>query len=314
MTAPLEPRFWLVLATSAAVTAVLVRLAPRLGWTDGARAAGPEAGRKLQARAVPAVGGFGLLAAWIVSPATFPAGVWASLVLVLLVGALDDRQPLGPLPKLLLQGLALFPMLLAILAFEGPVEAFALFGLALVALNVANTFDNADGALASAGALGFAFATPWGLAGTLGFLLFNLDAPRGRGARDARRSTPSAYLGDAGAHVLALGLVLHPVALAALWIPALDLLRLCILRLEVGSRPWIGDRRHLAHGLQERGLSPEQVVLVLLLCALPACLGAWLEPRLAGSLYLGLALGASLYLGLLRWAPVREAASESGAV
>jgi UDP-N-acetylmuramyl pentapeptide phosphotransferase/UDP-N-acetylglucosamine-1-phosphate transferase len=143
----------------------------------------------------------------------------------------------------------------------------------VAAQNAANTFDNADGALCAVAGVGLACASP--LSGAvLAFLPFNL------GGRGILRRVPRAWLGDGGSHLLGLLLLTTPVAWAALVLPALDLARVACLRARDGQPIWRGDRRHLAHALEARGLGPAAVDLVLVLLAAPAIAAAfiWLWP------------------------------------
>jgi UDP-GlcNAc:undecaprenyl-phosphate GlcNAc-1-phosphate transferase len=329
MSALLEPRFWLVVAGTALATLLFVRVARRLSWGDAP--AGAAGARKLQRGAVPPVGGAALLVGLalagaervrsgtqLLAPGVDPGvvrGALASLVLVFAVGLADDllRDGLRPLAKLSLQGLALLPFALALALAGGAVGgaggAVAVLLLALVALNVLNTYDNADGAVGLAAAAAFLLAGPWVLAALLGFLPFNLDAAR-RGRRAQR--APTAYLGDAGAFVLAFLIVLHPTSWGVLWVPFLDLLRLSIVRIRVGSRPWIGDRRHLAHLLQRRGLAPPAVALLLAGLALPVIAGVALEPRAAGAALSGCLLSTFLFGACLRWVTGEEGGPSPG--
>jgi len=316
MSALADPRFYLVLGVSALATLGLARVAGLVGWGDAPSA--ETAGRKLQRRAVPTVGGLAILVGLACAPPWGDGlgslyrsslhgpdglfgllGLATTILAVLVVGGWDDRRPGGlrPLTKLALQALALAPFAGAVFgrlwAESGlaPALAFGGFvvGAGLVALNVVNTFDNADGAVASVAAVAFAASAPWVSAALLGFLPFNLDArlPWNRASR-----APTAYLGDSGSHLVGLLILLVPAAWPALWIPALDLARLCVVRLRAGSRPWIGDRRHLAHRLQARGLPPVAVAASLAGLALPGCLGSALAGRVPGALTGGLVLGA----------------------
>jgi UDP-N-acetylmuramyl pentapeptide phosphotransferase/UDP-N-acetylglucosamine-1-phosphate transferase len=310
MSAPGSALLGVALA-SAGATLVLARLAPRLGWTDP-----PREARKLQRRAVPAVGGAAILGAlalaprewWCAAPLELwgpwlPAPGWrlAALALVFALGTLDDRRPLAPLPKALGQLAALAPLALGTLIEAGPIPALALWLLAGLALNLLNTFDNADGALAGLCALGFAGPAPLLAAACLGFLPLNLDAWR---AANRASAAPSAYLGDAGAFVLGLFVVFVPASAGVLFLPALDLARLARVRWRANSRPWLGDRRHLAHRLAARGLSPAAVAALTTLIALPGCL--WGSRALAtGTLWPALAgpAGTTLLFAMaLRWA------------
>lgn len=239
---------------------VLCWLLARLAPLDRPESA-PE--RKLQRGAVPRVGGIvlalGLLACC--RPAA-PLALGAAF----LVGLADDLAPRG-LPRAL--KFALEAGVCGLFAWQYPGSSALGFALAALALCAANTFDNADGALGALGAAGLAWTLPGAAALLCGFLPWNLWIRTREGA-------PRAYLGDSGSHLIGLLLASDPRSALFLALPAFDLLRLSFVRLRAGSRPWIGDRRHLAHRLQARGLGPTLVVLVLLLIAAPAAfLGPW---------------------------------------
>ena len=340
----LDPRLVLGFAFAFIATPWMARLALHLKWADDPRAPGIDArerARKLQGRAVPTVGGWVLLVGGLafllgrssgggaVVPASegaFGAGGWiatftpgpgvlcAVLLGAFLVGWLDDRRGLSAGRKLAGQLLALAPLFAApLLGLSSWPVACALTLLGLVAFNVLNTFDNADGALGTLGAAGFLLAVPQAAVSLLGFVPWNLDARRRGGGG------PTAYLGDAGAFVAGALVLATPYAWGLLWIPALDLARLFLLRWREGRAPWVGDRRHLAHRLAGRGLAPLGVAGLQLGAALPALVG-WLlslrtaEPGLAlGYATAGLALGAGLFAGLLAWAPDPRACPRASA-
>jgi len=214
--------------------------------------------RKLQRSAVPRVGGIVLALGLVLF--CQPAAPFA-LGAAFLVGLADDLAPRG-LPRVL--KFALEAGVCALFAWQYPGSSVLGFGLAALALSAANTFDNADGALGSLGALGLALPMPAAAASLCGFLPWNLWIRAQSGA-------PRAYLGDAGSHLIGLLLASDTRSAPFLVLPALDLARLSFVRWRVGSKPWVGDRRHLAHRLQARGLGPTRVVLVLLVIAAPAC-------------------------------------------
>ena len=312
-------RFAIALLVTAGATALLARIAPRLGWTDAPRAS--EAARKRQLRPVPAVGGAAILIGLAAARVTFwepgggelwgrwlPAPAWclASLLLLFAAGTWDDRAGLGPLPKLGAQVVALAPLVLGAWREHGTAGALALLGVALAASNLLNTYDNADGALGGLCALGFAPVAPSVSAACLGFLPLNLDAWR---ARNRPGGAPSAYLGDAGAFVLAYLVLLSPRSAGILVLPALDLARLALVRWRAGSWPWIGDRRHLAHRLEARGLARPLVVAVLCALAWPACalVARALAEGDARPAMIGVLLTSGLYALALRLAPVKTA-------
>lgn len=284
----------------AATTLVLAAVARRLGWGDGASDA--TSARKLQRSPVPPVGGLAILVAHHFY--VYPGMGWPRWLLLgaLAVGILDDLLPRGlsPRAKLALQVTVVSWAASTVFADWGEIALLAAWAVAC--MNVANTFDNADGALAAVAAVGLAFTAPALTALPLGFLVFNLDA----GASWRRGSgVPTAYLGDSGAYVLGLLLLVHG-ALPALWIPLLDILRLAVVRWRVGSRPWIGDRRHLAHRLQALGLHPIAVAAVLAAMTVPACLGFHLSGLFPGVSVLGLALGALIFGLAVRLTPASQ--------
>ncbi len=291
------PQFAVALAAALVALAVFLALARRLGWVDtGADA--PE--RKRQRTAVALVGGPALAVALLAlawqargDGAALVGEVWpdwslrpawlgAALALAFATGFADDvrARGLAPAPKLIGQ-LAAGVALAAGLEHGGagaPLAArAACVVLAVAAQNVANTFDHADGMLASVSLAGLAGAGA-ALAGALcAFLPFNLIARRGA-------DVPRAYLGDSGAHVLGIALLASPFGAAALTLPALDLARVVAARVRAGQPVWHGDRRHLAHRLQDAGRGRGAVVLRSLACAAPAFLAqAFLAPRLAAT-------------------------------
>lgn len=271
-----------------------------------------ERERKQQPRAVPLALGPALAIAalpalaWSGAGAT-PFGVVAAsallpgLLAAFALGLCDDLLPRGLPPSVKFAGQCAAAALLALGSGLPAEEAVALGALALVAANVSNTFDNADGAcLLAPGATCLLSAHPAGAA-VAALLPFNL-------ARGGAR----AYLGDSGSHLLGfLACCLHPWAWLGLVLPAIDLACVSVARLRAGVAPWRGDRRHLAHRLQRAGLGRMAVASWLgLLGLLPWCaaLGVGrlgLEPAQGA---MGGA-GACLALYALLW---RRGRSEAG--
>jgi len=307
----------------------LARWAPAVGWSDGP---GPPGGRKRQAAAVPAVGGAAILvglavgwllfdaggrlpaaltpgrglgrlvAPWLGSGATlFPLGACA---VAFLVGLVDDLLPGGlrPRGKLLGQGLAGAVLGAPLLVSASvPTSAavtvlLACIAGAVAAANLVNTFDNADGAAGSLGLLGLAPANALLAAPVAAFLALNLSR---RAARRGPR-TPRCYLGDAGSHLLGMLILMTPAAWPVLLVPALDLARLCRLRLRSGRAPWDADRRHLAHRLEARGVPRLGVPLLLAALAAPGLAGAWVGGAWALA---GVAATAASFAGAVGWTP-----------
>ena len=305
-------------------TALFLRTFARdAGWTDDGSEA-PE--RKIQRAAVPLVGGVAVfLGLWFLAGSTpvnseggvmapLPAGFalhvvrgysGVALLGALLLGAIDDRARVGLRPSIKFAGQLAIAVLCArdaldVVGTPSIEHALACGTIALLAMNAFNTFDNADGCATSLAALGLGVVSPLLAAPLLGFLPFNLwlrrTAPDGS-------TTPLAYLGDAGSHLLGVLVALTPGAWPVLALPLLDLARLSVVRWKRGSRPWIGDRRHLAHRLQARGLGPTAVVLALLAVAAPSVLGAAFAAAAPWALAAGLAGTLALFLAALALTP-----------
>jgi UDP-GlcNAc:undecaprenyl-phosphate GlcNAc-1-phosphate transferase len=224
------------------------------------------------------------------------AAIAAGAVAITILGWLDDKHELKPLPKF--AGQFFIALLVAIackrITLFVPNVAFSYVITILWLLTVMNAFnfmDNMNGLCAGVGAIGgFLFAIIAaadgeylvGLAGFLicgalaGFLPWNFPNAR-------------SFLGDAGSqlvgYLLAVMAILphfytrqNPNRLAVLSpllvlaVPLIDLAQVVILR-TLNRKPfWIGDTNHLSHRLARAGLSRTQAVLVLWLAA--AAIGA----------------------------------------
>lgn len=293
-------------------TLLVAGAATLAGWTDDGSDA-PH--RKLQKHGVAVVGGIVLYGALLVlggvgrellgqhRSESEPGDCYAAWALTsaFAIGLWDDLTQRGLSARLKLALQVVVAVLCALAAREASHPSAGVpFVVALLAMNAFNTFDNADGAATSLGALGLGAAGLLSAAAPLGFLPFNLwvrrKAPDGS-------STPIAYLGDAGSHLLGVLVALVPAAWPVLVLPLADLARLSVVRVRKGSRPWIGDRRHLAHRLQARGLGPTAVVLVLLAIAAPAVVAPVAFPEHAWSPLLGAGATLVLFLAAVRATP-----------
>ncbi|MFY9344580.1 MAG: hypothetical protein WAT39_18960, partial [Planctomycetota bacterium] len=216
--------------------------------------------------------------AWFVAAAAW----WelAALAVAAAVGFADDRgKERGPGLDWRWKGLGLLvASALAATAATSPGADpltflyFAAFAFALT--NATNFLDNTDGVAASLSAVTLLAATggagPFAAAGfaALAFVPWNWPFPR-------------LFLGDAGAYTLGLAaaMALQPrlqadcQALAFAAVQLLDLVQVVLARLWLGVRPWVGDRRHLTHIVQNLGLprlavAPVFAALALALAAL----------------------------------------------
>ncbi|MGH7977251.1 MAG: MraY family glycosyltransferase, partial [Limisphaerales bacterium] len=203
-------------------------------------------------------------------------------IAITILGWLDDKHELKPLPKLL--GQFLIALLVAIackrITLFVPNIAFSYAITILWLLTVINAFnfmDNMNGLCAGLGAIGailFAFIAATNgeyLVALMGFLMCGALI----GFLPWNFPNARAFLGDAGSHLtgylLAVMAILphfyskqnpHPFAvlspLLILAIPLIDLAQVIILR-TLNRKPfWIGDTNHFSHRLARAGLSRTQ--------------------------------------------------------
>ena len=235
--------------------------------------------------------------------------IWilAGAVVLHILGLVDDRRPLGPMPKLI-------TMLVVAIGISGPGgvrlgEFLAEYGGAalpiavtaawiVVIVNAMNFLDNMDGLSAGIGVIAMTCIVASGLlsgqifvpalgcifAGAMGgFLVFNLPPAR-------------IFMGDAGSllvgYTLAIASVLTtyyeqgvhktPYALAMplviLAVPLYDFISVLTIRLREGRHPMQGDQRHFSHRLVEHGLSRRKAVFTIYLATATTGLAATLLP------------------------------------
>jgi len=289
----------ITLVVALALTPAVRIVAQQCGAVDH-----PDGVRKLHKRAVPLWGGAAVYLALVFGVFAARYGAFGSgplfdelamrLVpgagLVCLFGALDDYRRLAARTKLLLQIVAVLPMVFLgccvdrVVVFGHPIDlgwwAVPLTVFWLVGcINALNLLDGMDGlaslvGLSTALMLGL-IAVSEGyphvstmaliLAGALaGFLVYNLPPA-------------TIFLGDSGSMVIGLvvgflgiqgGLktsttlsVTAPAVVLAL--PMLDVVLAVIRRRLTGRRIAGADRQHIHHRLLDRGLNPWQVLCVL---------------------------------------------------
>lgn len=282
----------------------LIPVAKRIGLVDR------PGGRKTHEGEVPTIGGLAAITAVIlaalvmgISEQVHPA-FWAGLIVIMLVGTLDDLRELGHHSKFLAQiaaaalmvfwaGLQLhslgnllgtWPLVLGIVAV--PFSLIAIIGV----VNAINFSDGADGLagglvfnallwfavmalVGASGPAGEAQVAPAFLGAVAGFLVFNLRVPG--------RKCALAFLGDAGSLAMGYALAWFMVSgaeravplfapVTAIWllaVPLVDTLACTGRRLWSGSSPFRADRKHLHHILVDLGLPAGTAVAVIHACA-----------------------------------------------
>ncbi|HEX8876625.1 MAG TPA: MraY family glycosyltransferase [Phycisphaerales bacterium] len=310
-------------AISAPLCAALVGIGHRMRTFDGGGVAGQI---KEAPRRVPNTGGVAIFAAIAgpllavvllaaFTPQVFPSAalgtlsfvtqkaelalvLLTSLLLLHLLGLVDDRKPLPAWPKLVLQVLPAIAVplwtdtrLLTLIDphVGGPwLSILITVAWFIVVTNAINFLDNMDGLSAGLSAIAAGAMLvitlekrQWLIAGCLalliggclGFLLFN--APRRGGAK--------LFMGDSGS--LVLGFVLafasvrityfdpgspqgshaHAVLmpLVVLAVPIYDCTVITLVRLWNGKSPLVGDLNHASHRLVRRGMSRAGAVYLL---------------------------------------------------
>ena len=212
-------------------------------------------------------------------------------IAITLLGWLDDKHELKPLPKFAGQFLIAVAVAMACkritLFVHNDVFSYAITILwILTVINAFNFMDNMNGLCAGLGALGallfaiIAAANGEYLVATIGFLMCGALI----GFLPWNFPNARAFLGDAGSHLvgylLAVMAILphfyskqnpHRLAvlspLLVLAIPLIDLAQVSLFR-TLNKKPfWIGDTNHLSHRLVRAGLSRTRAVLLLWLVA-----------------------------------------------
>lgn len=215
----------------------------------------------------------------------------AGALAITILGVLDDRHELKPLPKFIGQVLIAIAVAAACkritLFVHSEVFSYAVTVLwLLTVINAFNFMDNMNGLCAGVGAIGalifalIAAANGEYLVAITGFLMCGALA----GFLPWNFPNARAFLGDAGSHLvgylLAVMAILphfytkqnpRPFAVLApllvLAVPLLDLAQVSVFR-TLNRKPfWIGDNNHLSHRLVRAGLSRARAVLVLWLAA-----------------------------------------------
>ncbi len=313
----------LALAVSLPATVVLIRLGRRLGAMDTPG----TAGHAKQLRNIPNIGGIavylgiaapllaGIAALLIIdtewlseripqlqphldrllhgdgqarSSLASAAALLACITALHVIGVIDDRRPLGPAIKILVQLAAAATLVLwfdvRLFTLLGPIPSIVITILWIVGVtNAINFIDNMDGlcgGVTVVAATLFMIAAlvnaQWFIASTLaliigsmlGFLIFNFPPAK-------------IFLGDGGSLVVGflLGVLTarttyyHPglgggwyavfMPVVVLAIPLYDFVTVTMIRISQGHSPFVGDQQHFSHRLVQRGLSKRAAVLVI---------------------------------------------------
>lgn len=210
-----------------------------------------------------------------------------------MIGLLDDRRPLGPFPKLIVQLICATVMVswfdVRLLTLLGPVASITLTILWIIVItNAINFLDNMDGLAGGVSAIAgslFMIAAlvnhQWFIAATLalliggliGFLVFNFPPAKifmGDGGSlvvgfllAVLTARTTFYNEDAPAAALGGGWygVFMPIVVLA--IPLYDFVSVTIIRVFQGRSPFVGDQQHFSHRLVQRGLSKRGAVTVI---------------------------------------------------
>ncbi len=258
--------------------------------------------RKQHEGAVPLCGGLAIFGAFMVAALGFdgvhevPWHMAVGIGILVLTGAVDDRQGLRAGTRLIIQAAAaallivpgIPPALHLGSVGETPLLLSPMLGGTLAVLflvgtvNAINMLDGIDGlagasvaaalfwlalVAANAGDIAIMLQALVLLAATIGFLMFNMRHPW--------RAKASIFLGDAGSAMLGAFLAYFVIRLSAgsgvafvgaLWIlviPIMDTLSLIVRRIVARRSPFAPDRMHLHHLLVDRGMPHAQAAAVI---------------------------------------------------
>jgi UDP-GlcNAc:undecaprenyl-phosphate GlcNAc-1-phosphate transferase len=235
------------------------------------------------------------------------AGILLAVMVVHVMGLIDDRRAMRAWPKLAVQVLAaLFVVTVCqvrILSLAGPAISVAASVLWIVTItNAFNFLDNTDGlatgvaAICAGALLAVACQTQqWFVAGLLAAMVGSL-----LGYWPFNAPPASTFMGDAGSQTIGLTIaiasclttyvlpdrdvtaqtVLMPLAIMA--VPLYDMISVVALRLAGGHHPMVGDNRHFSHRLRKRGLSPAATIATIYLCTAATALSGVLLGHVPG--------------------------------
>ncbi len=253
----------LLFALSAALQFVLLKSAHALHLVDNP---GGDA-LKPHEQPIPNIGGLGwlllFLPAAILLLRPVPWLMLGGLLLMSLVGAVDDRRPLPPRLRLVLGILAGCALAMSSVAPDGLLWKGLIIFMTVACVNAINMQDGLDGHAASlslASLAGFAVILP-GQGGITALMLIALVA----GFLVWNWKPARMFMGDSGSYflgyVVALlatqlfalgGLKALPVVLLLTLMPFLDIFVAMTRRKLAGKSPFEGDRSHLYDLLHQK--------------------------------------------------------------
>ncbi len=287
-----------VAGATCAVAWALLPLAHRFGFLDH------PAGRKDHAQSTPTTGGIAILFGLLLGLAllgrwsTVDLGFAAAGILLVVVGALDDRFDLRWWLRVAVQCFAVWLVYLSGVSAQHVGQLFGVTSLSLGAwqlpftmfatVGVINAINMSDGVDGLAGGLVLAtfgmFAAAAAYSGNdmlaarlllfsgavLGFWLLNMRLPWQPRAR--------VFMGNAGSALVGFAIAwasfrmtqnaAHPVTpILGPWLvatPLLDCVVLCARRVLAGKSPFHADRNHMHHLMLDAGFGPARLVLTLM--------------------------------------------------
>ena len=235
--------------------------------------------------------------------------ITAGAIALTIMGLIDDKKPLGPLVKFIMQFVicsivASYPKIRVTIFVETPIITWAITVCwFMFIINAFNFFDNMDG-LASGTA--FIAAVLFTLVAAFGNQIFvaalgAATAGAASGFYFYNRYPASIFMGDSGSYFLGymlavigtLTMFYHPATSptpAPLLIPILvlaviifDTFAVVIIRLKKGVPIYYGDHNHISHRFHDMGVSKKQAVFIVHMLALSIGLGAitlmWLDSK-----------------------------------
>lgn len=292
--------------------------------------------RKVHEDLIPRLGGVAIFTGFMTAVTIFGKmengiqQLLAGTLVIFFVGVKDDIIDVSVFKKFFVQvlacGIIMFIADIRITSFQGVFNVFELsigYSYAftfLVVLCITNSINLIDGLDGLAGSIvlfssivfgiyffpvlpGYSFVAFSLAGGVLGFLRYNLVGAK-------------IFMGDTGS--LVCGFILSVMAIqfiefkimptapsmavAILFIPLFDTIRVFAIRIYNGNSPFSADRKHVHHNLLKHGMSHLKVVIVLtglnaLVVILVASLAGWGNTLLLG-LLIALSLVISLFLEL----------------